>query len=214
MCVCVFVRAKLYPVLFVYCWLLAAPLVLSSICSGVQYEFFSLKFFLGRHKSVCVCVCVCVCVRVCPSGNRGKLASADTTVLNNKNLDRGSRGTSDCLFYMAHSYLQNFIYLCSMTDTFTQASGRVWNRVGAIPMGSPFSGQSADLQSVWRVKRRVDLMCKLGTLWISPQGHPIWTTPQGNDVSLAQFRDNVLVGVCSAFPKTEILHVTHILPAV
>ena len=35
-----------------------------------------------------------------------------------------------------------------LTDTYSQAAGKLWSRVGAIPMGGPFSAQSADLQSV------------------------------------------------------------------
>ena len=81
-------------------------------------------------------------------------------------------------------------------------------------MGGPFSAQSADLRSVWGVKQRTDLMRQLGTLNFSPRGHPLWTIPQGNVISLSQFRDNVLVGAKGPTAQAEMQTVCHTLSAV
>ena len=88
----------------------------------------------------------------------------------NKKLDRAGRGTSSRFQYIAHRDLENLVYFSLLTDTYTQAAGRIWSRTGAIPMGGPFGAQSADLRSVWGAKTRVDLMRKLGNLSFSPAG--------------------------------------------
>ena len=105
----------------------------------------------------------------------------------NKHLDRAGVGTTSRFFHMTHTDLENLVYFSLLTDTYTQASGRLWSRTGAIPTGGPFSAQSADLRSVWGAKTRVDLMRRLGQLTFSPRGHPLWSTPRGNTISLAQF---------------------------
>ena len=74
-------------------------------------------------------------------------------------------------------------------------------------MGGPFSAQSADLRSIWGAKKRVDLMRTLGNLQFSPRGHPLWHTPRGNILSLAQFRDNVLVGARGRSASAEMQQV-------
>ena len=74
-------------------------------------------------------------------------------------------------------------------------------------MGGPFSAQSADVRSIWGAKRRVDLMRTLGNLQFSPRGHPLWHTPCGNILSLAHFRDNVLVGARGRSASAEMQRV-------
>ena len=78
-------------------------------------------------------------------------------------------------------------------------------------MGGPFSAQSADLWSVWGAKKRVDLMRRRGNLTFSPRGHPLWHTPEGNTLSLAHFRDNVLVGTKGPSAIREMRHVCSVL---
>ena len=129
----------------------------------------------------------------------------------NKQLDRAGVGTTSRFFHMTHADLENLVYFSLLTDTYTQASGRLWSRTGAIPMGGPFSAQSADLRSVWGAKTRVDLMRRLGQLTFSPRGHPLWSTPRGNTISLAQFRDNVLLGARGPTASTEMQHVCDVL---
>ena len=81
-------------------------------------------------------------------------------------------------------------------------------------MGGPFSAQSADLRSVWGAKKRTDLMRQLESLNFSPRGHPLWTTPRGNTLSLAQFRDNVLVGAKGPTAQREMQSVCDVLSQV
>ena len=81
-------------------------------------------------------------------------------------------------------------------------------------MGGPFSAQSADLGSIWGVKQRTDLMRRLGNLSFSPRGHLLWTTPRGNVLSLAQFRDNVLVGAKGPTARSQMQQVCDTLSAV
>ena len=58
-------------------------------------------------------------------------------------------------------------------------------------MGGPFSAQSADLHTLWRVKRVGKRLRNWGELNISDEGYiywqrgPLW-------FSLSQFRDNIL----------------------
>jgi hypothetical protein len=132
----------------------------------------------------------------------------------NKKLDRAGKGTSSRFHYIAHRDLENLVYFSLLTDTYTQASGQIWSRTGAIPMGGPFSAQSADLRSVWGAKTRVDLMRRLGNLSFSPRGHPLWSTPRGNTISLAQFRDNVVVGARGPTAKSEMQQVCNTLSEV
>ena len=112
----------------------------------------------------------------------------------NKQLDRAGVGTTSRFFHLPYTTLENLVYFSLLIDTYSQASGKLWSRTGAIPMGGPFSAQSADLRSIWGVQQHTHLMGRMGNLSFSPRGHPLWTTPRGNVLSLAQFRDNVLVG--------------------
>ena len=145
---------------------------------------------------------------------RRRWSAADTVWSihrDNKSLDRAGKGTSDRFFHMAHTDLENLVYFSLMTDTFTQASGRVWDRQGAIPMGGPFSAQAADLRSIWGVKQRIDLMRRLGRLHFTERGHPLWLTPTGNTLSLSQFRDNVMVAARGPTAKHTMKSVTDTL---
>ena len=78
-------------------------------------------------------------------------------------------------------------------------------------MGGPFGAESADLRSMWGAKQHTDPMQRLGNLSFSPRGHPLWTTPRGNVLSLAQFPDNVLVGAKGPTGRHEMQNVCHTL---
>ena len=118
----------------------------------------------------------------------------------NKNLDRAGKGTSNRFFHMAHTDLENLVYFSLMTDTFTQASGRVWDRQGVIPMDGPLNAQAAYLRSMWGIKQRVDL--------ISQRGRTLWLTPTAHVISLSQFRDNVMVAARGPTAKFTMRPVT------
>ena len=73
-----------------------------------------------------------------------------------------------------------------------QVVGTLWKREGSILMGGPFSAQSADLHTLWKVKRAGKKLRDWGGLNISDEGYiywqrgPLW-------FSLCQFRDNILL---------------------
>ena len=59
-------------------------------------------------------------------------------------------------------------------------------------MGGVFSAQSADLHTLWGVKKGVKRQRDWGSIMISEEGYVYWT--RGNMwFNLAQFRNNVLL---------------------
>ena len=64
----------------------------------------------------------------------------------NKVLDGAGTGTSNRFTHLPHRELKNHVYFSLMTDVFTQASGQLWARSRAIPMGGPFNAQSAGVR--------------------------------------------------------------------
>ena len=70
----------------------------------------------------------------------------------NKQLDRAGVGTTSRFVHCSHEALGNLVYFSLLTDTHSQASGMLWSRRGATPMGGPFSAQSADLRLIWGAK--------------------------------------------------------------
>ena len=129
----------------------------------------------------------------------------------NKKLNRARRGTSNRLTHLPHPELENVVYFSWLTDIYPHAPGKIWARTCAISMGGPLSAQGADLRSLWGANKRVDLMRRSGNLTFSPRGHPLWHTPRGNTLSLAQFRDNVLVGAKGPRATREMQHVCLVL---
>ena len=74
-------------------------------------------------------------------------------------------GYSGSLFFHLPSVdFENLVYCSLMIVTFTQASGRVWDKLDTIPMDCPFNVQNADLQLVRGVNKCVELLCQLCTL--------------------------------------------------
>ena len=60
-------------------------------------------------------------------------------------------------------------------------------------MGGPFSAQAADLHSLWCFHLRKQQFYSLGKLSFTDAGYPLWVNSRGRVISLAQFRDNILV---------------------
>ena len=79
-----------------------------------------------------------------------------------KTLDRARLGTSSRFTHLLHQDLEDLVYFSLLIDTYTWASGQIWSRTSAIPMGGPFGAQGADLRSIWGTKKRTDLMRKVG----------------------------------------------------
>ena len=89
-----------------------------------------------------------------------------------------------------------------LRDNVVLAAGEPWRRGGAIPMGGPFSAQSADLHCVSTCKKAVSPLRRLGGLSVTDAGILQWSMPRGNVVALQKFRDNVMVAAKGPTPHT------------
>ena len=56
-----------------------------------------------------------------------------------------------------------------------QAVGKLWSKKVSIPMGGPFSAQSADLHTLWGVKKNGKRMKDWGNMSLSEDGYVFWT---------------------------------------
>ena len=79
-----------------------------------------------------------------------------------------------------------------LEDNMVVAGGELWKRTQAIPMGGPFSAQSADLHSVWSCKQFVHKLSELGRFETTPSGVVQWSGACGV-LALQQFCDNLVV---------------------
>ena len=106
-------------------------------------------------------------------------------------LDRAGQATNTRFWCITHDLLSRLLKFELTENNMLQAVGTLWKREGSIPMGGPFSAQSADLHTLWRVKRAGKKLHNWGELNISDEGYiywqrgPLW-------FSLCQFRDNIL----------------------
>ena len=122
-------------------------------------------------------------------------------------LDRPGRAKSGSFWYITQAELSEYVKLEFVHNNFVQASGKIWRRVDAIPMGGSFSAQAADLYSIWRLKKAVTCMKLLGDLHWASNDYPYWVVnTSGGRVSLAlaQFRDNIVVATTEA-PGTSVV---------
>ena len=107
-------------------------------------------------------------------------------------LDRAGVATSEKFWVLTHSHLTAMLNFQLLHNNVLQAVGRLWSRKVSIPMGGPFSAQSADLHTLWGVKKNGKRMKDWGNMSLSEDGYIFWT--RGTMwFSLAQFRDNVLL---------------------
>ena len=106
-------------------------------------------------------------------------------------LDRAGQATNRRVWCITHDLLTRLLKFELTENNMLQAVGTLWQREGSIPMGGPFSAQSADLHTLWKVKRAGKNLRDWGALNISDEGYvyrqrgPLW-------FSLCQFRDNIL----------------------
>ena len=85
------------------------------------------------------------------------------------------------------------VRFCPLDDCYCMAAGSCWSHQLVLPMGRPFSAQSADLHSIWCLHKCKQLFHALGQLKYTGSGSPIWVNGNGRVVSLARFRDNIIV---------------------
>ena len=106
-------------------------------------------------------------------------------------LDRAGQATNTRFWCITHDLLSRLLKFEPTENNMLQAVGTPWKREGSIPMGGPFSTQSAALHTLWKVKRAGKKLRDWGELNISDEGYiywqsgPLWFT-------LCQFRDNIL----------------------
>ena len=110
----------------------------------------------------------------------------------NAKLDRAGEAESHRFWHLPHAQLREMLFFEVRENNFLLAAGSLWQRLDSIPMGGPFSAQSADLHTLWGVKTKSKKMRDLGALTTSDEGFPVWV--RGQDwFSLAQFHDHVLI---------------------
>ena len=69
-------------------------------------------------------------------------------------LDRAGIATNTRVWRLPHEMLSRLLKFQLLHNNTLQAVGTLWNRTTSIPMGGPFSARSADLHTLWRVKRQ------------------------------------------------------------
>ena len=88
-------------------------------------------------------------------------------------LDRAGEAASHQFWYVPHDVLSKMLHFEMHENNFLLAGGSMWQRLGSIPMGGPFSAQSADLHTLWGVKTQGKKMRYLGSMTISDEGFPV-----------------------------------------
>ena len=100
--------------------------------------------------------------------------------------------TTDKFGVLQHGRLAKMLKFELLHNNVLQAVGKLWSRKISIPMGGPFSAQSANLDTLGGVKKNGKRLRDWGALNLSEDGYVYWT--RGTIwFSLAQFRDNVLL---------------------
>ena len=107
-------------------------------------------------------------------------------------LDRAGMATSERFWVLTHDQLTGMLNFELLHNNVLQAVGKLWSRKIGLPMGGPFSAQSADLHTLWVVKKNGKRMKDWGNMSLSEDGLVFWTRG-ARWLSLAQFRDNVLL---------------------
>ena len=116
-------------------------------------------------------------------------------------LDRAGMATIEKFWVLTHNQLTGMLTFELLHNNVLQAVGKLWSTKISIPMGGPFSAQSADLHTLWGVKKNGKRMKDWGNMSLSEDGY-VFSTRGAMWFSLAQFRDNVLLA-------TNVLPGTH-----
>ena len=127
-----------------------------------------------------------------------------------KTLDRAGKAAAFNFDVISHQELTELLQFCLQTDSLCVAAGSCWSRAFALPMGGPFSAQAADLHSLWCFHLRKQQFYSLGKLSFTDAGYPVWVNSRGRVVSLAQFRDNILVaskGLGSSWAMADVCNI-------
>ena len=111
----------------------------------------------------------------------------------NNSMDRAGKATDYNFSVLSHAELVDIISFSLCGDNFCWTVGGAWQRLFAIPMGGSFNAQSTDLYCIWSFHLLKARSHAWGTLSTSPQDYPVWCTPVGGTMALAQFRDIVIV---------------------
>ena len=68
-------------------------------------------------------------------------------------LDRAGQANHSTFWCLPHDLLTRLLRFELLHNNVLHAVGGLWRRSTGIPMGRPFSAQSADLHTLWRVKK-------------------------------------------------------------
>ena len=100
--------------------------------------------------------------------------------------------TSENCWVLQHDRLARMLKFELLHNDVLQAVGERWSREISIPMGGPFSAQSADLHTLWGVKKSGKRLRDWVSQNLPKDGYVYWSRAT-MWFSLAQFHDNVLL---------------------
>ena len=90
-----------------------------------------------------------------------------------------------CNWNISHDLLTHLLRFEFLKYNVLQAVGALWRHDTSIPMGRPFSAQSAALHTLWKIKRAGKPLRDWGVLEVSEEGYIHW----------CQFRDSILLAM-------------------
>ena len=132
----------------------------------------------------------------------------------NRRLDRAGQAKKSTFHFLTMDQLISLVEFSLTCDNVVLAAGEPWRRGGAIPMGGPFSAQSADLHCIWMCKKSVSLLRAMGDMMVTDSGIVQWTLQTGDIVALQQFRDNLMVATKGPTPKTAMYTVCRTMESI
>ena len=89
-------------------------------------------------------------------------------------LDRAGQTTNSRFWCISHDLLTRLLNFEMQKNNVLQAVGTLWRRDTSIPMGGPFSTQSANVHTLWRVRCAGKKLRDRGTLSVFEEGYPLW----------------------------------------
>jgi hypothetical protein len=115
-------------------------------------------------------------------------------------LDRAGQATNMWFWHVSHDLLTRLLKFELLSNNVLQAVGTLWHHDTRIPMGGPFSAQSVDLHTLWKIKRLGKKLPECGELHVSDNRYDYWC--RGSIwFRLCQFKDNILLA--SNLPVAE-----------
>ena len=119
----------------------------------------------------------------------------------NCRLDWAGQAKKSTFHFITMDQLIALVEFSLTCDNVVLAAGEPWRRGGAIPMGGPFSAQSADRHCVWMCKKLASSLRAMGDMTVIDTGIIQWAPRTGDIVALQQFHDNLMVASKGPTPR-------------